>query len=72
MNYKGLIVHTKPMQWRNMNMRFTIKDLRTILGEARLYKEICPSVHIERVKSTIKTVASLIDEHNRCVKEMCE
>ena len=68
--HKTLILTTRPYQWKSP--KFKIRHLREILGEARAYNEFCPASYKPKVKRAIKAIASVIDEHNRCVKEMCE
>ena len=68
--HQALILTTQPYQWKSSI--FKIKHLREILGEARAYARLCPKSHSAKVKKTINAVANVINEHNKCVKVMCE
>lgn len=68
--YNALLVHTKPYQW--INMKQPIKWYRQMLGIGRVLVIISCKEYKDKIKSNIKAIASIIDEHNKCVKVMCE
>ena len=64
------LVNTSPREWVRMNQ--PIRWYREMLGKARVLVIVASSNDKPRINQSITTIERIIDEHNQCVKVMCE
>ena len=68
--FSALLIHSKPYQWKLLKQPISV--YRQLLGTARLLVLVSCDDYKKKIKANIRAIADIIDEHNRCVKQMCE